>query len=43
MSRSKLLFCRNDVLEILYKISIVRADHSTNMTIIGSSDLSLAN
>jgi hypothetical protein len=35
----ELLLCRNDVREILYKISIFRADHATNMATIGSSCL----
>jgi hypothetical protein len=38
-----LLLCRNGVWEILYKISIFRADHTTNMATIGSSCLWLAN
>jgi hypothetical protein len=36
---NELLLCRNDVCEILYKISIFRADHPTNMAAIGSSCL----
>ena len=40
---NELLFCRNDVWEILYKISIFRADHTTNMAAIGSSWLWLTN
>ena len=28
-----LLLCRNDVWEILYKISIFRADHTNNMAV----------
>jgi len=40
---NELLLCRNDVWEILYKISIFRADHTTNVATIGSSCLWLAN
>ena len=35
--------CMNDVWKILYKITIFRSDHATNMTAIGSSCLRLAN
>jgi hypothetical protein len=34
---NELLLCRNGVFEILYKISIFHADHTTNIAIIGSS------
>jgi hypothetical protein len=30
---NELLLCRNDVWEILYKISIFRADHTNNMAV----------
>ena len=39
---NELLLCRNDIWEILYKISLFRADHTTNMAVNGSSCLWLA-
>ena len=39
---NELLLCGNDVWEILYKISIFRAAHRTNMDAINSSCLLLA-
>ena len=36
---NELFLCRNDVWEILYKIYIFRADHTTDMATIGSSCL----
>ena len=36
---NELLLCRNDVWEILYKISIYHANYTTNMATIGSSCL----
>jgi hypothetical protein len=38
-----LLFYRNDVWEILYKLSTCHDDHTTNMAVIGRSCLWLAN
>ena len=38
-----MLLCRNNVWEILYKISIFRPNHTTNMATIGNSCLWLSN
>ena len=42
-THNKLILCRNDIWEIIYKISIFRSDCTTNMTRIDRSCLWLAN